>query len=284
MKRENLIVLLLGLIIGVTGTFAWFTHTSRPATQTDNLPSIKPAVALTTDEEDLDWLKEAEEVGWNDPIYDEGQFQKLSDENAALRTQVEQLLEWIVQNLPKGKKPPLHNPDKLTVRSVLGEDGKLNQALTEKLKLTPAQKRNVNAALAYSRASIDMVRTNSMRPYQRGNAQLYVKVPAFKEEGEAIRNKLLVNLKQAMGPSTYKEFTSLTDEYLASAFNHFGKARQSISFKSYKEQKTGKTKIYITDRYMIEKEGGRNIIEIHRGSYSTLPPAYSNLIDWDPNP
>lgn len=293
MSRTHFLTLLLGTALGGAATLVLLRSPGQEGGQvvwpSGNLSNAGVSlIAKVGDRENApgtppeDPWTEPEAV-WNDVEDQSASLDALHTENLALRKQVDDLLQWIMQNLPASKLADLPRQQDLT-GPVLGQDATLTDAMADALHLSPSERQTLDDGFRAAREGIEGIRTNRMQVRQRGDDRIYLRIPAFPDEGQKFEAAMTSVLKQQLGEERYATFMDRAGDELERQYYYFGAARQTITFRTFTSDETGEPMIRISDRLHISRGEGRRTIEETSGTYTSVPPSYQAYIDWDVSP
>jgi len=153
----------------------------------------------------------------------------LSDENERLRQHLDDLLEWIVENL--GGRFPVPEPMLAHLRiEALSEGDALHPDLVKMLRIAPGEETRINAALARAARLAEWIEERSAWVEWRSTAEVALHLPGDPDQGEAIRMELRDSFDDALGPDRGARLWTVAESSLSDAFGAFGVGDRVIVF------------------------------------------------------
>lgn len=164
--------------------------------------------------------------GWE---RDPAAWDELTDENERLRRHLDDLLEWIVENL--GGRFPVPEPLLAHLRiEALGAGYALHPDLVDMLRIAPGEEMRINAALAHAARLAEWIEESSAWVEWRSATEAALHLPGDPGQGEAIRMELRDTFDDTLGPDRGARLWTVAESSLSDAFGAFGAGDRVIVF------------------------------------------------------
>ena len=207
----------------------------------------------------------------------------LAADHAELQRQFEDLGNWVLQNV-RGKFPlPDRMVDKLSLDPV-GEDFGLHPDVIEVLRVQPQEKVLADDALQATREALDRFEASMLTVTQTAPSKVTVYIPAYAEEGNALREDLYAALEKALGSARFGRLLEMTDEKMEERYHYFGSAQRTLVFEeAVAPDNPQDTYLVIKDGWILPQGESSRAYKVSESSVRELPPQYLAYLQWLPD-
>lgn len=278
-----------GLAVFVLGTTFWRAEIARPRqadAATPRAPQAARAPAAPVQATPAPAPDPEAQRRW---LEAEGESATLRTENTALKTQLEDLLNWILVNF-KGRYPLSDKHlDRLQLQAA-GEDYTLDPDVAEFLSITPEETTRINEAFAFARAAMQRLEDETMQITVEAPDRAAVAVPPYPEEGAALRDDLYARMDAVMGADRFGRFLQVSQGALDERYHGFGQAARALLFSLEKAEGQELPLLKIRDEWTTADGDGKRSIRATEWLTSEVPDAYRDLLikvlqtEGDPSP
>ena len=208
---------------------------------------------------------------------------ELERDNARLRARLDDMLNWILDNV-QGTFPlaeeQMSNLRLMPVDETLGVSADLAQVL----RLNNAEVERLDAAFEGTRQVLWDIEAEGVMVETPSPEQVRLAIPPYPEEGELVREVLYDELAQTLGAARFDRFLQVAGDGLEERFEYFGDVDRLLEFEAMPDDGSGLSQLFVRDERVIpdpEDPLRQNIIASER-IVSELPEEYWPYRDWLP--
>lgn len=271
-------LVLTGLACTLTGILM-----GRYFTASDEIPEPEPAPSAKLSQPEMPVPVETRVAP--DPAVEKSpelqqQVATLEREKEQIQQQLTDFLEWLLTNY-KGKYPlPEQYMAKLRLAPVSG-DLTLNSDVADLLKISPGEEELINDAFLGTEQLLIEVQTALMTIREERPDKVVVHIPAFGEEGELVKDDLLLALEATLGAQRFDRFLEVGEKELDETFQKFGQRARTIVFEMvYPQELDAPPLLRIKDGWIEDDGPDRKIVTATQSTVEELPEEYLAYIDW----
>ena len=209
---------------------------------------------------------------------------RLEMENAKLRGRLDDMLNWILDNV-RGTFPlPDHQMANLRVVPV-DTNLEVSADLAEVLRLDDAEIDRLGTAFIGTRAVLQELETEKISVVQPADKQVVLTIPPYAEEGQLVREELYVELKRALGPARFDRFLQIAEAGLEEQFEHFGEVDRTLAFEEVTDAASGAAQLFVRDERVLPSKDDplRQDITASERLVTELPDEYYAYWNWLPD-
>ena len=208
---------------------------------------------------------------------------RLELENAKLRARLDDMLNWILDNV-RGTFPlPDHQMANLRVAPV---DTNLATSadLAEILRLNDEEIFLLDSAFLGTHSVLRELEAEKISVDQPAEKQTVLNIPPYAEEGELVREELYVELKRTLGAGRFDRFLQIAAAGLDESFDHFGAADRTLEFEEVTDVATGEAQLYVRDERVLPNKDDprRQDVVASERLVAELPGEYVAYWNWLP--
>lgn len=204
----------------------------------------------------------------------------LKEENNSLRTQLDEILNWILTNF-RGKYPLDEGHVGQLSFDPLTADFMLNPDVAEFLRMTPEEQAMVHDAFAYAGSVMDAIEYETMTLQMPTENKVILRVPTFPEEGIRLQDELYGALEATLGVDRFDRLLDVSEEKMMPHFQHFGNASRTVILEVVQDY-NGTPSILVKDGSVVHREDGTRQITAIEGTYPELPEEYEKYAAYLP--
>ena len=209
---------------------------------------------------------------------------RLEMENAKLRGRLDDMLNWILDNV-RGTFPlPDHQMANLRVVPV-DTNMEVSADLAEVLRLDDAEIDRLGTAFIGTRAVLKELETEKISVDQPAEKQVVLTIPPYAEEGQIVREELYGELKQALGPARFDRFLEIAGAGLDEKFEYFGDVDRTLEFEEVTDAASGAAQLFVRDERVLPSKDDplRQDITASERLVTELPDEYYAYWNWLPD-
>lgn len=209
---------------------------------------------------------------------------RLEMENAKLRGRLDDMLNWILDNV-RGTFPlPDHQMANLRVVPC-DTNMEVSADLAEVLRLDDAEIDHLGTAFIGTRAVLQELETEKISVDQPAEKQVVLSIPPYAEEGQLVREELYVELKRALGPARFDRFLQIAEAGLEEQFEHFGEVDRTLEFEEVTDAASGAAQLFVRDERVLPSKDDplRQDITASERLVTELPDEYYAYWNWLPD-
>ena len=208
---------------------------------------------------------------------------QLEMENARLRSRLDDMLNWILDNV-RGTFPlPDHQMANLRVAPV---DTNLATSadLAEILRLDDEEIFLLDSAFLGTQSVLRELEAEKISVDRPAEKQTVLSIPPYADEGELVREELYVELKRTLGAGRFDRFLQIAAAGLDESFDHFGAADRTLEFEEVTDVATGEAQLYVRDERVLPNKDDprRQDVVASERLVAELPGEYVAYWNWLP--
>ena len=208
---------------------------------------------------------------------------QLEMENARLRSRLDDMLNWILDNV-RGTFPlPEAQMANLRLQPV-DENLAVSDDLAQLLRLNEEEIGRLDTAFSGTRAVLQDLETENISVDQPSDTQVVLSIPPYQEEGELVREELYGELEKTLGPARFSRFLQVAEPGLEEQFEYFGRADRTLEFEALQDAATGAPQLFVRDERVVPSKDDplrQDIIAIEQ-IVTELPAQYQPYWSWLP--
>ena len=209
---------------------------------------------------------------------------RLELENAKLRARLDDMLNWILDNV-RGTFPlPERQMANLRVAPV---DTNLATSadLAEILRLDDEEIFLLDSAFLGTHSVLRELEAEKISVDRPAEKQTVLSIPPFADEGELVREELYVELKRTLGAGRFDRFLQIAAAGLDESFDHFGAADRTLEFEEVTDVATGEAQLYVRDERVLPNKDDprRQDVVASERLVAELPGEYAAYWNWLPD-
>ena len=213
----------------------------------------------------------------------ERQLFRLEMENARLRSRLDDMLNWILDNvrgtfpLPEGQMAHLR-------LEPVGEDMGVSADLAQLLRLDDHEIQRLDAAFVGTRSVLLDLEEENIHVETPGDHQVLLSIPPYSEEGQLVRDALYEELVQTLGRARFDRFLQVAEEGLERQFEYFGEVDRTLLFEAVRDAVSGAAQLFVRDERVVPSrlDPMRQDIIASERIVSELPEEYYPYWNWLP--
>ena len=207
---------------------------------------------------------------------------QLKTENRQLQGKMVDLLNWILTNF-KGKYPlPDQYFSKLQI-APLTDNFELSAEAADLFKINPEEAGQMNESFAYARDFLQDIETATVVVSNPRPDKVILRIPAFPQEGEVLRDDLYAALEITLGADRFDRFLDVTETGLKSNFYQFGEAERTMVFELAYKDDNSVPQLKIKDGWVIEAGPNSRMVTASETYVTNLPQKYTAYLNWLPD-
>ena len=208
---------------------------------------------------------------------------QLEMENARLRSRLDDMLNWILDNV-RGTFPlPEAQMANLRLKPV-DENLAVSDDLAQLLRLNEEEIGRLDTAFSGTRAVLQDLETENIAVDQPSETQVVLSIPPYQEEGELVREELYGELEKTLGPARFSRFLQVAEPGLEEQFEYFGRADRTLEFEALQDAATGAPQLFVRDERVVPSKDDplrQDIIAVEQ-IVTELPEQYQPYWSWLP--
>ncbi|MGD9781275.1 MAG: hypothetical protein AB7V14_03880 [Kiritimatiellia bacterium] len=244
---------------------------SAPAVALAWRPESAPAPAAPAD-------RDPDRVRWERRAF------QLETENVRLRSRLEDMLNWILDNV-RGTYPLPENQMAHLQVSPAGNDLAVSEDLVQLLRLDEEEIGRLDAAFLGTKSALQEIEAENISVENPADNQVVLNIPPFAEEGQAVREDLYGELEKTLGAARFNRLLQVGESGLAETFEYFGEADRTLWFEAVVDSGSGDSQLFVRDeRVLPDKDDPlRHDIRASERIVTELPEEYYPYWDWLPD-
>ena len=208
---------------------------------------------------------------------------RLEMENAKLRGRLDDMLNWILDNV-RGTFP-LPEGQLANLRVVPVDTNMQTSAdLAEVLRLSDEEIDKLDTAFLGTRSVLQELETEKISVDQPAEKQVVLNIPPYAEEGELVREELYGELKRTLGAGRFDRFLQVAEAGLDEKFEYFGNADRTLEFEEVTDAVSGAAQLYVRDERALPSKDDplRQDVTASERLVTELPAEYYAYWNWLP--
>lgn len=209
---------------------------------------------------------------------------QLEMENARLRGRLDDMLNWILDNvrgtfpLPEGQMAHLRLVPVDTNMAVSDDVAQL-------LRLNDEEVDRLDAAFMGTKALLQDLETENISVDQPSESQVVLNIPPYAEDGQLVREELYGELKKTLGAARFDRFLQVAGTGLDEKFEYFGEADRTLQFEAVQDAVSGDSQLFVRDERVVPNRDDplRQDITASERIVTELPQEYYHYWNWLPD-
>ena len=209
---------------------------------------------------------------------------RLQTENQRLRARLDDVLNWLLENV-RGTFPlPEDQMANLRIEPV---DDALEPSadLAQVLRLNDEERAHLGTAFQESRAVLQELETENISVENPAEYQVVLSIPPYADTAEPVRDALYGDLLRTLGRARYDRFLQVAGEGLEARFGHFGAEDRTLSFEAFADEDSGAARLFVRDERALPDATDPDRVNVTASErvVSTLPGEYEAYWAWLPD-
>ena len=216
--------------------------------------------------------------------YTAHEFIRLQTENQRLRARLDDVLNWLLENV-RGTFPlPEEQMANLRIEPV-DDSLEVSPDLAQVLRLSEAEKGRMGEAFQESREVLRELETENISVETPAEYQVVLSIPPYAESGEAVRGALYGELLQTLGKARFGRFLQVAGAGLEERFDYFGASDRTLSFEAFADELSGAARLFVRDERALPDESDPDRVNVTASErvVSRLPEEYEAYGAWLPD-
>jgi hypothetical protein len=293
---RNCIATLIGLVVlvGVSVLASWWISASGQASGT--APATTPAPAAGAAKADLasaaaPALRPGPLPGSKSSAAPSSETDRLERrsfqlelENARLRGRLDDMLNWILDNV-RGTFPlPEDQMANLRLMPV-DTNMAVSDDLARVLRLNDEEVDRLDAAFMGTRSVLQDLETEKVSVDKPSDSQVVLNFPPYAEDGQMVREELYGELKKTLGAARFDRFLQVAETGLDEQFDYFGEADRTLQFEAVRDAVSGDSQLFVRDERVRpnKKDPLQQDISASERIVTELPSEYYPYWNWLPD-
>jgi len=209
---------------------------------------------------------------------------RLEMENARLRHRLDDMLNWLLENV-RGTFP-LPEEQMANLRIVpVDTNLQVSADLAQILRLNDAEVNTLDEAFLGTRTLLYELETEKLTVQQPAAGQAVLNMPPYPEEGQLVREELYGTLQRTLGPARFSRFRQVAEDGLDEKFEYFGEVERTIEFEEVVDAESGSPQLFVRDERILPSRDDpqRQDITTSERLVSELPAEYYAYWNWLPD-
>lgn len=209
---------------------------------------------------------------------------RLEMENAKLRGRLDDMLNWILDNV-RGTFP-LPDRQMANLRVVpVDTNMEVSADLAEVLRLDDAEIDRLDSAFTGTRAVLRELETEKISVDQPAEKQVVLSIPPYAEEGQFVREELYSELEQTLGTARFDRFLQIAETGLEEKFEHFGEVDRTLEFEEVTDAASGEAQLFVRDERVLPSKDDPLRVDVAASErlVTELPDEYYAYWNWLPD-
>lgn len=209
---------------------------------------------------------------------------QLEMDNARLRARLDDMLNWIIDNV-RGTFP-LPDSQMANLRLVpVDADLATSDDLIQVLRLSDDEVDRLDDAFQGTRSVLWDLEAERISVEEPAENQVVLNMPPFAEEGQLVREELYGELKKTLGAARFDRFLQVAETGLAESFEYFGEADRTLQFEAVRDESTGAAQLFVRDERVVPSKSDplRQDIVASERIVTELPDEYYPYWNWLPH-
>ena len=175
---------------------------------------------------------------------------QLEMENARLRGRLDDMLNWILENV-RGTFP-LPEEQMANLRVVpVDTNMAVSDDLAQVLRLNDEEIERLDAAFSGSKALLQDLEAENISVENPSESQVVLNIPPYAEDGQLVREELYGELKKTLGSARFDRFLQVAGTGLEEKFEYFGEADRTLQFEEVLDAATGGSQLFVRDERVV---------------------------------
>ena len=209
---------------------------------------------------------------------------RLQTENQRLRARLDDVLNWLLENVRGTFSLPEDQMANLRIEPV---DDALEPSadLAQVLRLNDEERAHLGTAFQESRAVLQELETENISVENPAEYQVVLSIPPYADTAEPVRDALYGDLLRTLGRARYDRFLQVAGAGLEERFGHFGAEDRTLSFEAFADEASGAARLYVRDERALPDAADPDRVNITASErvVATLPEEYEPYWAWLPD-
>jgi hypothetical protein len=209
---------------------------------------------------------------------------QLEMDNARLRGRLDDMLNWIIDNV-RGTFP-LPESQMANLRLVpVDTNMATSDDLVQLLRLNDDEVNRLDDAFVGTRSVLQELETEKISVDTPADNQVVLTMPPYAEEGQLVREELYGELKKTLGAARFDRFLQVAESGLDEKFDYFGEADRTLQFEAVQDEQSGVSQLFVRDERVVPSKDDplrQDIIASER-IVTELPEEYYPYWNWLPD-
>ena len=175
---------------------------------------------------------------------------QLEMENARLRGRLDDMLNWILDNVRGTFPMPENQMANLRVVPV-DDDMAVSDDLVQLLRLGDEEVDRLDAAFMGTRAVLQDLEAENIAVAEPAENQVVLNIPPYAEEGGLVREELYGELKKTLGAARFDRFVQVAEAGLDEKFEYFGEVDRTLQFEAMEDEVSGVAQLFVRDERVL---------------------------------
>ena len=247
------------------------TSAAAPAVALAWRPELAPAASASGD-------RDPNRAQWERRAF------QLETENARLRSRLEDMLNWILDNV-RGTYPLPENQMANLRVSPAGDDLAVSEDLVQLLRLNEEEIGRIDAAFLGTKSALQEIEAENISVDNPADNQVVLNIPPYAEEGQTVREDLYGELEKTLGVARFNRLLQVGESGLDETFEYFGEADRTLWFEALVDAGSGDSQLFVRDeRVRPDKDDPlRHDVTASERVVTELPEEYYPYRDWLPD-
>jgi hypothetical protein len=222
-------------------------------------------------------------AGDSDRAWLERKAFQLELENARLRGRLDDMLNWILENV-RGTFP-LPEAQMANLRLIpVDKDMAVSDDLVKVLRLNDEEADRLDDAFLGTRSVLQDLETEKISVEEPAVNQVVLNMPPYAEEGQLVREELYGELKKTLGAARFDRFLQVAETGLDEKFDYFGEADRTLQFEALQDDASGAAQLFVRDERVVPSKDDplRQDILASERIVTELPAEYFPYRNWLP--
>ncbi len=209
---------------------------------------------------------------------------RLEMENARLRHRLDDMLNWLLDNV-RGTFP-LPETQMANLRVTPVDDHlQVSADLAQILRLNDAEVDTLDQAFWGTRTLLYELETEKLTVDEPAAGQAVLNMPPYPEEGQVVREELYNTLQRTLGVARFQRFRQVAETGLDEQFEYFGEVERTIEFAEVADAASGHSQLFVRDERILpnREDPQRQDITTSERLVTELPAEYYAYWNWLPD-
>lgn len=212
----------------------------------------------------------------------ERQTFRLEMENTRLRGRLDDMLNWILDNV-RGTYPlPEGQLTNLRVNPV-DEELAVSGDLAELLRLDEDEIDRLDSAFGGTRSVLYELEAENIQVDEPLDNQVVLNIPSYGKDGQLVREELYGELERTLGAARFDRFLEVAEAGLNKQFEYFGEVDRTLQFEALEDDGAGE-QLFVRDERVVPNPEDPYRLDILASErvVTELPAEYYPYWNWLP--
>ncbi len=175
---------------------------------------------------------------------------QLEMENARLRGRLDDMVNWILDNVRGTFPMPENQMGNLRVVPV-DDDMAVSDDLVQLLRMGDEEIARLDAAFMGTRSVLQDLEAENIAVDEPAENQVVLNIPPYAEEGGLVREELYGELKKTLGAARFDRFVQVAEAGLDEKFEYFGEVDRTLQFEAMEDEVSGVAQLFVRDERVL---------------------------------